>query len=76
MASPALPPEAEARLLVRAIWQTRNFADFPDDATRAAFEAEARAAFAPLRAQAGAIQPDAYVGARLRRLLDLPPASG
>ncbi|EIE48950.1 glycosyltransferase family 2 protein [Salipiger aestuarii] len=65
-----LPDGAAARLLVRALWEKINFAAFKDPAARAAYDADAAAAFAQYNAVD--VVPDAYVGQRVRSLLNIP----
>ncbi len=72
-AAAELEPALAARLWVRAVWEKVNFADFPDPAARAAFEAEA-ARLSRGWPELATVAPDPYVGARLRRLLGLAPA--
>lgn len=66
-----LPAGLGARLFARAVWEKLNFADFPDPAALAAFEAGARAAFARFPAP-GAAGLDPFIGARVRAVLGLP----
>ncbi|MFT4959095.1 MAG: glycosyltransferase involved in cell wall biosynthesis [Paracoccaceae bacterium] len=67
-----LSDELRARLFVRAIWEKLNFAQFPDAEARTKFMTEATAAYHQL-CPAGLQYPDPYIGARLRRILDIAP---
>lgn len=57
------------RLLVRAVWEKVNFADFPNPDARTDFEAAARAHAQGLADPGAAL--DSFVGIRLRRILGL-----
>jgi len=68
----ALTPPDYTRLFVRAIWEKINFADFPDEATRQAFQVAARQHCKTLPPPHAPLDP--YIDARLRSILGLPIA--
>ena len=68
----AAAPAVRARLLLRAIWEKLNFADFPDPDARTRFVSDAVAVWRQGQGAGGDITPDPYVGPYLRNLLGLP----